>query len=518
MVELLIEGDRVAAVGVGITDGGDEDEVCGRGLAERQGRRRLAGVADQGRTVRRQHDVNLGAVGVEGRERAARLARRLEAGIAHRGEHHRAVAGAADRRRAGRVDAAIGMAVGAVGAPGDAEAAACERRCLAVEGLQGGQQVGDGVAGDLRRVVVDDHREGAGGGVAVRVHHRELDAEIDAVLGAGDRMIERLQQREGVGAGTAGIEGDGVDLVGGDGRIGAVDVADDGRQAAERRENVGDRPAPGGDAGERRLRRREDERRRQIEAEVDVEGAGDGGGLSGRIAGAADDALAQAFVVDVAGRRRADDRLCVAGLGGVVGGSRAIRVAEQIERRAGRERVDRRVVEVGARSRAAALAGGRQHRLVGGDGKQRREFAAGDDAVAAKLDADGTDGSAGGVEERFDRHRRLVVEQYDQAVADADERDLLVGDVGQVEPGSAVEMDGDRLTALRLCYLDDMRLRRVGRLVERCLRNLYAHVHSTTPTDISEKCISIVLTEINVFVTLLIRQEPYGCSRDFAQL
>src|SRR3954466_14032461 len=61
---------------------------------------------------------------------------------------------------------------------------------------------------------------------------------------------------------------------------------------------------------------------------------------------------------------------------------------------------------------------------------------------------------AGGVEHRIDGDGRLVVEQHDQLVADADEGQLLAGDVAEVHTCVAVQMKGDGRAVLRFLDLE----------------------------------------------------------------
>ena len=62
-----------------------------------------------------------------------------------------------------------------------------------------------------------------------------------------------------------------------------------------------------------------------------------------------------------------------------------------------------------------------------------------------------------GIEERLNRHRRLVVEQDDQLVADTNERDLFIGDTGEVDFDLLIvsEIDDDGLITKRLCQPED---------------------------------------------------------------
>ncbi len=86
-----------------------------------------------------------------------------------------------------------------------------------------------------------------------------------------------------------------------------------------------------------------------------------------------------------------------------------------------------------------------------------------------------------GVEERLNRHRRLVVEQDDQLFADVNESDLLVGDSREIDLDFLLvaEIDDDRLVGQRLCQFED-RWRRsvIGISRAGSLRNLKLSVHN----------------------------------------
>ena len=64
---------------------------------------------------------------------------------------------------------------------------------------------------------------------------------------------------------------------------------------------------------------------------------------------------------------------------------------------------------------------------------------------------------AGRIEYRIHRHRRLVVEQHDQLVADPHEGQFLARHIAEIEFGIAVEMNRDGLTVLRLFQLEVFR-------------------------------------------------------------
>ncbi len=104
-------------------------------------------------------------------------------------------------------------------------------------------------------------------------------------------------------------------------------------------------------------------------------------------------------------------------------------LTEQRQRVAEAERIDRRTGEVRtARLRVAALTCGRQHRLIRGDREKAGKFVDRYFAAGRYFDAEVVQPVMPGIEERLDRHGRLVVEQDDQLFADMDERDLLVRD------------------------------------------------------------------------------------------
>ena len=79
------------------------------------------------------------------------------------------------------------------------------------------------------------------------------------------------------------------------------------------------------------------------------------------------------------------------------------------------------------------------------------------------------------------RDRCLIVEQDDKLVADANERDLLACDVGEIEPRVGIERQRDRLAIGRLGQLDD--LRRLGRALasRHGLRDSEGRIHSVRP-------------------------------------
>ena len=61
-----------------------------------------------------------------------------------------------------------------------------------------------------------------------------------------------------------------------------------------------------------------------------------------------------------------------------------------------------------------------------------------------------------GIEERLNRHCRLVVEQDDQLLADMDEGNLFLGDTREVDFDFLLvsDIDDDRLIGQRLCQCE----------------------------------------------------------------
>src|SRR3954465_7834278 len=134
---------------------------------------------------------------------------------------------------------------------------------------------------------------------------------------------------------------------------------------------------------------------------------------------------------------------------------------------------------------AVAITGGRQHGLVGGDGKRACKL--GDRKIPPRGDFDGEvlQSVVPGIEERLHRYSRLVVKQDDQLFADMDKRDLLIGDRREVDLDLLVvsEVDDDRLISQRLGQLEDPWWRAaVGNSRAGSLRNLELSVHKMSPT------------------------------------
>ena len=101
----------------------------------------------------------------------------------------------------------------------------------------------------------------------------------------------------------------------------------------------------------------------------------------------------------------------------------------------------------------------RRHRLIGGRNReQRQEFGGADDAPRRHFER-----HIHRIEIRLDRHRRAIVEQDDQPLADTGERDVLAGDRGQVDLDRLVvaefNRDGLAIRGLRDLDLDGLFLR-----------------------------------------------------------
>src|SRR5437763_14680619 len=105
-----------------------------------------------------------------------------------------------------------------------------------------------------------------------------------------------------------------------------------------------------------------------------------------------------------------------------------------------------------ARLRVAASAGRGQHGSVGGDRKCVGKFTDRKIASGCYFDGQIFKSVVPGVEERLNRHSRLVVEQNDQLFADVTEDNLLVGDIGELDLAFLLiaYIDNDRLIGQRL--------------------------------------------------------------------
>ncbi len=91
-----------------------------------------------------------------------------------------------------------------------------------------------------------------------------------------------------------------------------------------------------------------------------------------------------------------------------------------------------------------------------------------------------------GIEERLNRHGRLVVEQDDEFLADVDERDFLVGDRREIDLDFLIvsEIDDDRLIGQRLRqFVYSWRGRTAGIRGAGSLSNLKWTVHIQTPMN-----------------------------------
>src|SRR3954453_10937552 len=69
--------------------------------------------------------------------------------------------------------------------------------------------------------------------------------------------------------------------------------------------------------------------------------------------------------------------------------------------------------------------------------------------------------------ERIKCHCRAVVEQDHEPVADMDQRDVLAGDAGEIQLHPSVEMDRQRLVALRLVQPDQSGRVALGTSIDR---------------------------------------------------
>ena len=134
---------------------------------------------------------------------------------------------------------------------------------------------------------------------------------------------------------------------------------------------------------------------------------------------------------------------------------RKILRSQQIQRIGGRQRIHRRIAEIGpsGNARSARRARRRQYRLIGADGKQRRKLLTGQGLSRRHVEGDVGKRPPHRVEHRLDRDRGLVIEQHDQPVANPHKGQPFTGNVGEIHAGVAIEMDGHGLPARRLLDL-----------------------------------------------------------------